>query len=292
MSLNRATTTMHSLTTKTRLFGLGLLLAGFMIAAPTHTLRRRSASSRSRPAPRRRRPARTPTYRRRSRWRPTRLGNTVGAAQGRHRRPACRRDRKPTGGAEVHGQGLPGLRLPGRCAGRNPQRVVRRRERGPDHDHGGDLRPHHPHGRRGPVQRTLRHMCRSRSPASTGINTGDYLTICGKSSTCDTGPGGQAEHATVLSIIRRHHHRADRRPREVDVWARHIVAHQRRLTARCRGCTTTHVSGDHVYDSTLDVADSTGFEGYDGGNKITIGTGSSQETDTIAFFPATRTSSS
>ena len=35
MSLNRATTTMHSLTTKTRLFGLGLLLAGFMIAAPS-----------------------------------------------------------------------------------------------------------------------------------------------------------------------------------------------------------------------------------------------------------------
>ena len=124
---------------------------------------------------------------------------------------------------------------------------------------------------------------------TTGIQAGDYLTICGVSTPqCDIGPGGQAEHATVLSI---------------DTSTNTITA----LTGgpvqgTCgpdtslptsvdfcplSGTYYTHASGDLVYDDTISVASTAGFEGFAGGNDITIGTQGQPdfESDTVAFFP-------
>jgi hypothetical protein len=91
---------------------------------------------------------------------------------------------------------------------------------------------------------------------TTGINSGDYLTI---------GTGATAEHVTVTSV--------DHTANTVDG------------SVTGNGLQFSHASGDPVFDDTIAVASTTGFEGFDGGNQITIGTGATQETDTIAFAP-------
>ncbi len=125
--------------------------------------------------------------------------------------------------------------------------------------------------------------------STAGINNGDYLTICGVTATpCDTQPGGQAEHATVTGI---------------DASTNTITALTGGPVPSTCGPNTSlptndtfcplsgmyyeHMSGDLVYDETIDVASSAGFEGFAGGNNITIGTFGTPdyETDTVAFFP-------
>jgi hypothetical protein len=107
---------------------------------------------------------------------------------------------------------------------------------------------------------------------ATGINSGDYLTVCGDTTPpCDTGKTGQAEHVTVVSVS------------------------GNTITALPGGPLSemqfTHDAGDLVYDDTISVASTSGFEGFKGGNKITIGKPGSAdyESDTVAFAPGSPT---
>ena len=124
--------------------------------------------------------------------------------------------------------------------------------------------------------------------STNGIQNGDYLTICGRTTTCDIGPGGKAEHATVLSI--------DTSTNTITALTGGPVqgtcGPNTSLPTSVAFCPLSgmyyeHLSGDLVYDSTIYVANTAGFEGFAGGNKITVGEpGTSDvETDTVAFFP-------
>ena len=127
--------------------------------------------------------------------------------------------------------------------------------------------------------------------STAGIQAGDYLTICGvKTGFCDVGPGGQAEHATVLTVD----------PSTDTITAltggpvQGTCGPNTSLPTSVDFCPLsgtyyTHASGDLVYDSTLYVANSAGFEGFAGGNNITVGNpgASNVESDTVAFFPGT-----
>jgi hypothetical protein len=127
--------------------------------------------------------------------------------------------------------------------------------------------------------------------STAGIQAGDYLTICGVSTGfCDIGPGGQAEHATVLTVD----------PSTDTITAlsggpvQGTCGPDTSLPTSVDFCPLsgtyyTHASGDLVYDSTLYVANSAGFEGFAGGNNITVGTAGTPdfEADTVAFFPGT-----
>ena len=290
MSLNRATTTMHSLTTKTRLFGLGLLLAGFMIVAPSaHAasfgIQSFSTSSSSTQAGAHANLSTSFTMNTDS------LGNTVQQTK----------DVKVT--------------LPPGVVG-NPQAIPKCTDLDfqafncPADSQVGilnasfvtspgvgttmtaaNIAPTTLTAPAGPCNELCQYVTLDLASVA-GINTGDYLTICGKSTTCDTGPSGQAEHATVISI---------------DSSTNSIMA----LTggpvpSTCgpnlslptnvdfcplSGMYYTHASGDLVYDDTISVANTHGFEGFDGGNNITIGTAGAPgtESDTIAFFPGNLT---
>ena len=126
---------------------------------------------------------------------------------------------------------------------------------------------------------------------TTGIQLGDYLTICGvKTGFCDIGPGGKAEHATVLSI--------DTSTNTITALpggpVQGTCGPDTSLPTSVDFCPLsgtyyTHASGDLVYDSTLYVANSAGFEGFAGGNNIRVGNAGTSdfESDTVAFFPGT-----
>jgi hypothetical protein len=124
-----------------------------------------------------------------------------------------------------------------------------------------------------------------------GIQLGDYLTICGVSGPgCDTGPGGQAEEVTVLTID----------PSTNTITAltggpvKGTCGPDTSLPTSVDFCPLSgmyyeHLAGDQVFDSTIYVGNSAGFEGYEGGNNITIGTPGTPdyESDTVAFYPGT-----
>lgn len=130
---------------------------------------------------------------------------------------------------------------------------------------------------------------------ATGIHNGDFLTICGVSAPptgmpCDDGPGGQAEHVTVNNISGNTITGIPAGP--VDTTCGPNLS----LPTNTSYCplsgmyyqhTGSSSSGDLVYDDTIDVASSAGFQGYAGGNNIAIGdsTAGNYETDTVAYYP-------
>ncbi len=289
MSLNRATTTMHSLTTKTRLFGLGLLLAGFMITAPSAQaasfgVQSFSTSSSTRQAGAHADLSTSFTFNTDS------LGNTVEQAK----------DVKVT--------------LPPGVVG-NPQAIPKCTDLDfqafncpPDSQVGilnasfvtspgvgttltaANLAPTTLTADVAPCNGLCDTVTLDVTDA-TGIQNGDYLTICGVSATpCDVGPGGQAEHATVLSVSGTTITALTGGP------VKGTCGPDLSLPTNVDFCPLsgmyyTHASGDLVYDDTIAVANTHGFEGFDGGNNITIGTAGSGdfESDTIAFFPGNLT---
>ena len=125
----------------------------------------------------------------------------------------------------------------------------------------------------------------------TGINNGDYLTICGRSSApCDIHASGKAEHATVLSISGNTITALTGGP------VQGTCGPNTSLPTSVDFCPLSgmyyaHAAGDLVYDDTITVANTAGFEGFDGGNNIAIGTAGSPdfEHDTVAFFPGDAT---
>jgi hypothetical protein len=289
MSLNRATTTMHSLTTKTRLFGLGLLLAGFMIAAPSaHAasfgIQSFSTSSSSTQAGAHANLSTSFTMNTDS------LGNTVQQTK----------DVKVT--------------LPPGVVG-NPQAIPKCSDLDfqafncPADSQVGILNASFVTSPGVGTTLTAKNLAPTTLTASVGpcnglcdtvtlnltsvagINSGDYLTICGVSSTpCDIGPSGQAEHVTVLSISGTTITALTGGP------VKGTCGPDLSLPTNVDFCPLsgmyyTHASGDLVYDDTISVANTHGFEGFDGGNNITIGTAGSGdfESDTIAFFPGNLT---
>ena len=87
--------------------------------------------------------------------------------------------------------------------------------------------------------------------------SGDYITLCsGTGSTaCEFPPKGTAEHATICKILD-----------STDI--------QLCNTAQLNGVdglAYDHPAGSAIYDETITVASTAGFEGFKGGNKITIG---------------------
>jgi hypothetical protein len=290
MSLNRATTTMHSLTTKTRIFGLGLLLAGFMIAAPSaHAaasfgIQSFSTSSSSTQAGAHANLSTSFTFNTDS------LGNTIEQAK----------DVKVT--------------LPPGVVG-NPQAIPKCSDLDfqafncPTDSQVGILNASFVTSPGVGTTLTAANLAPTTLTADvtpcnelcqyvtlnvadpTGINTGDYLTICGVSTgPCDTGPGGQAEHATVISI------NGDAITALTGGPVQSTCGPDTSLPTSVAFCPLSgmyyaHASGDLVYDDTISVASTHGFEGFDGGNNITLGTSGSPdfESDTIAFFPGNLT---
>ena len=201
MSLNRATTTMHSLTTKTRLLGLGLLLAGFMIAATnahaatSFGVKSFSTSSSTTQAGAHADLSTTFTMATDS------LGNTVGELKdvtvglppgvigNPQAMPQC--TDKDFQAFDCPADAQVGILNASFVVANGIQTTTTAATFAPT-TLTADVGP-------------CSGLCDTVSiqvADPTGINSGDYLTICGKSSTCDTGPGGQAEHATVLSIVR------------------------------------------------------------------------------------------
>jgi hypothetical protein len=289
MSLNRATTAVHSLTTKTWLFGLGLLLAGFMIAAPSaHAasfgIQSFSASSSTRQAGAHADLSTSFTFNTDS------LGNTVEQAK----------DVKVT--------------LPPGVVG-NPQAIPKCTDLDfqafncPADSQVGILNASFVTSPGVGTTLTAANLAPTTLTAdvaacnglcdtvtlnvndATGIQSGDYLTICGVSAApCDVGPGGQAEHATVLSVSGTTITALTGGP------VKGTCGPDLSLPTNVDFCPLsgmyyTHTSGDLVYDDTISVANTHGFEGFDGGNNITIGTAGSGdfESDTIAFFPGNLT---
>ena len=209
MSLNRATTTMHSLTTKTRLLGLGLLLAG----------------SHDRGAER----ARGDVVRGQdifdellddAGWRPRRPieraihdelpipSGTRSPMSSRTSLSACRQEcsRKSTGGAAVHRTRTSRQRstLPGRCPGRHPQRLVRNVANGiGTTTTAATFAPTTPSTARAWVRATnSATRCRStgRRPDRDQLRRLPH-DLREELDACDTGPGRPGrEHATVLSV--------------------------------------------------------------------------------------------
>jgi hypothetical protein len=121
----------------------------------------------------------------------------------------------------------------------------------------------------------------------TGINDGDYLTICGVSATpCDVQTGGQAEHVTVLSVSGNTITALPGGPVQ-GTCGPDVSLPTNNSFCPLSGMYYQHLSGDLVYDSTIYVASSAGFEGFAGGNNITLGTPGTPdfESDTVAFFP-------
>jgi hypothetical protein len=291
MSLNRATTTMHSLTTKTRLFGLGLLLAGFMIAAPSaHAappsfgIQSFTASSSSTQAGAHADLSTSFTFNTDS------LGNTLQQAK----------DVKVTLPPGVVGnpQAIP------KCSDLDFQAFAC-----PADSQVGilnasfvtspgvgttltaaNLAPTTLTASVGPCSGLCDTVTLSVTSA-TGIQSGDYLTICGVTATpCDVTAGGQAEHVTVLSVS------GDTITALTGGPVKGTCGPDLSLPTNVDYCPLsgmyyTHASGDLVYDDTISVANTHGFEGFDGGNNITIGTAGSGdfESDTIAFFPGNLT---
>ena len=284
MSLNGAMTTMHSLTTKSRLFGLGLLLAGFMIAATPSAhaatpfgIKSFSTSSSTTQAGAHADLSTSFSMATDS------LGNTAGQLKdvtvglppgvvgNPQAVPKC--TDKDFQAFDCPADSQVGILNASFVVANGIQTTTTAATFGPT-TLSADVGP-------------CSGLCDTVSftvDDPTGINAGDYLTICGNSSTCDTGPGGQAEHVTVLSIS------GDTINALTGGPVKSTCGPDTSLPTSVAFCPLSgmyyqHVTGDHVYDSTLDVANSTGFEGYDGGNQITVGTGADQETDTIAFFP-------
>ena len=113
--------------------------------------------------------------------------------------------------------------------------------------------------------------------STAGMASGDYITLCsGTGSTaCEFPPKGTAEHATICKILD-----------STDI--------QLCNTAQLNGVdglAYDHPAGSAIYDETITVASTAGFEGFKGGNKITIGKPGSAdyESDTVAFFPGSST---
>jgi hypothetical protein len=122
---------------------------------------------------------------------------------------------------------------------------------------------------------------------ATGINDGDYLTVCGVSATpCDVQTGGQAEHVTVLSVSGNTITALPGGPVQ-GTCGPDLSLPTNNSFCPLSGMYYQHLSGDLVYDSTIYVTSSAGFEGFAGGNNITVGTPGTPdyESDTVAFFP-------
>jgi len=125
----------------------------------------------------------------------------------------------------------------------------------------------------------------------TGINSGDYLTICGVTKVpCDTKAGGQAEHVTVLSVSGDTITALTGGPVQ-STCGPNLSLPTNNGYCPLSGTYYTHASGDLVYDDTITVGSTAGFEGYAGGNNITIGTPGTAdyESDTVAFYPGSST---
>ena len=106
---------------------------------------------------------------------------------------------------------------------------------------------------------------------ATGVNSGDYLTICGDAPPCMA----EADHMTVVSV--------------------NTGTTPNTITGIPGGPLSeiqyTHSAGDSVYDETITVKSTAGFEGSAGANKITLGKPGSKdyESDTVAFYPGSST---
>jgi hypothetical protein len=126
---------------------------------------------------------------------------------------------------------------------------------------------------------------------AAGINSGDYLTVCGVSAApCDVQTGGQAEHVTVLSISGNTITALTGGPVQ-GTCGPDLSLPTNTSFCPLSGMYYPHLSGSLVYDDTITVANTAGFEGFAGGNNITIGTSGSAdyESDTVAFFPGNST---
>jgi len=127
--------------------------------------------------------------------------------------------------------------------------------------------------------------------SASGINSGDFLTICGVTTApCDTQVGGQAEHLTVINVSGNSITALTAGPVQSTCGPDMSLPTN---TSYCplSGIFYTHDAGDLVYDDTITVGNTAGFEGYAGGNSITIGTSGSAdyESDTVAFYPGSST---
>jgi hypothetical protein len=91
---------------------------------------------------------------------------------------------------------------------------------------------------------------------TAGITSGDYITI---------GTGADADMVPVSKVL----------PDGTSL----------QLAVSGNGVVNPHSAGDTVADNTITVASTSGFEGSPGLNNITVGTGADQEDDTIAFAP-------
>ena len=118
------------------------------------------------------------------------------------------------------------------------------------------------------------------------INVGDYLTICGVTSTpCDIQVGGQAEHVTVRSIS------GNTITADTGGPLQSTCGPDLSLPTNIDFCPTTfgmfyaHASGDLVYDETINVQSTAGFTGLD---FIKIGSQAAGdlETNETHFFPS------
>ena len=131
-------------------------------------------------------------------------------------------------------------------------------------------------------------------PDPTEIHVGDFLTICGAGTpppgaNCDIGPGGQAEHVTVRTITAGSPD--DTIVADTGGPLASTCGPDTSLPTNVNFCPTTfgmfypHLSGDLVYDETIQVNTTAGFTGLD---FVKIGPNATGQIDTnqTHFFPS------